>query len=360
MTRRAFALVGSWLGLSLLPLTIIFDGHNSEPLAVAVSDGLGYVGLLMLAWQFILNARTRTLDELFGAKAVHSLHRYGTYLALILLAAHPAILFVLDPARYLPLLDLLIAPWRARAAVASAALLVLLVLLSWKWVRGRFNPKRWRSLHRTAGVTVVALGLLHIVLVGHYTTGWEGAALVTVVLGATLLPMVWVREPVKKPTKKPAALLPRLYFGLGLHRVSQTLIVLLMCGAASLLLAGRVMLAANVRSGASLPRAGHVMTPSTAPPSSMPGTPRAGDGGGRSKSTSEDPALLGPPDTETGQAVSASPARPPTGQSAAPISPVASPAIRAPAAAGSTSTPTPRPGGTPSPLPTATPAPPPP
>lgn len=138
-----------------------------------------FVGLSILALQFALIARFKAVAAPFGIDALLQYHVQITFVALAFVLAHPLPLFAAD-SKYLPLLNLLTAPWRARFAFTSViALLVLAGLSVWRR-RVRLSYEWWQATHGLLAVAVVLFALLHASLVGYYVTGCSGAWSTTV------------------------------------------------------------------------------------------------------------------------------------------------------------------------------------
>lgn len=159
-----------YLALTLAPLLFMYVGPRPEGREFwrELSVALGFVGLAMMALQFALTARFKTLKAPYGSDIVYFFHRQISLVAFVLVLAHPILLFVFDP-RTLGLLNLLEAPWRARAAVTSLVALIALVAISVYRKRWKIDYTRWRIWHGLLATAAVALALVHITLVGHYT-----------------------------------------------------------------------------------------------------------------------------------------------------------------------------------------------
>ena len=81
--------------------------------------------------------------------------------------AHPLILFVADPST-LGLLNLVTAPWRARAAVTSLLLLIILIGFSLWRKPLHLGYTLWRVSHGILGTLILILAMIHVILVGYY------------------------------------------------------------------------------------------------------------------------------------------------------------------------------------------------
>jgi len=159
---------------------------------VNLSVALGFVGLALMGLQFVIAARIVRVTAPFGYDVALQVHRNMTPLIALCVLAHPLILFVWD-SRFLSLLNVFTAPLRAKFAVASVALLLVLIATS-LW-RGRFglSYQLWQVVHVSLATLVVVLGLAHVILIGYYIREpWE-RALWMLYTAAFVWLVVWVR-----------------------------------------------------------------------------------------------------------------------------------------------------------------------
>lgn len=171
-TRRilqAIFWIAVYIVLTLVPLLIILPvprlpGHGFWQL---FSIALGFSGLTMMALQFALTARFKTIKAPYGSDIVYHFHRQISLVAFVLILAHPLILFIVSPETR-ALLNLITAPWRARAAVVSVLLLIVMLGLSLWRKQVHLDYILWRVSHGTLGVIVVILAMIHVILVGLY------------------------------------------------------------------------------------------------------------------------------------------------------------------------------------------------
>lgn len=188
----------AWLSLYVLfclaPLLLAL-GHPASvdrPFLIDFSVALGFVGLSIMALQFVLIARFKVVAAPFGIDALLKFHIQITFVALVFVVAHPILLFIAD-AQYLALLNPLTAPWRARFAVLSiVALLVLIGLSVWR-KRLRLRYEVWKLTHGLIAVAVVLFGLLHASMVGYFVTGTLRHVLFEGYIGILIFLLVWVR-----------------------------------------------------------------------------------------------------------------------------------------------------------------------
>jgi predicted ferric reductase len=166
---QAIFWIAVYIALTLAPLLILLVGPQKPDQGFwqRFSVALGFAGLAMMALQFVLTARFKTLKAPYGSDVVYHFHRQISLVAFALILAHPLILFIDDP-RTLALLNVVTAPWRARAAVASVLLLIVLISLSLWRKRLQVGYTFWRVSHGILGTIVVILAMIHVILVGFY------------------------------------------------------------------------------------------------------------------------------------------------------------------------------------------------
>jgi predicted ferric reductase len=155
--------------LSTAPLFVLLIGPRppGREFWRELSVALGFAGLAMVTLQFVLTARFKVVKSPYGSDIVYYFHRQVSLVAFALVLAHPILLFAFDP-RTLRLLNLLAAPWRARAGVVALASLIALIVSSVWRKRLRIDYTPWRIWHGLLATAAVSLALAHIVLAGHY------------------------------------------------------------------------------------------------------------------------------------------------------------------------------------------------
>jgi predicted ferric reductase len=183
-----------YLFFCLAPLVLALgqDRPPGRPFLVEFSVALGFVGLSILALQFALIARFKAVAAPFGIDVLQQYHVQITFVGLAFALAHPVLLFVAD-SKYLPLLNLATAPWRARFAFISVVALLVLVGLS-VWRRAlHLSYEWWQATHGLLAVIVVLFALLHASLVGYYVTGLLRRVVYDGYIGTLILLLVWIR-----------------------------------------------------------------------------------------------------------------------------------------------------------------------
>lgn len=186
--------IAVYILLATAPLILLKIGETPEGREFwrELSVALGFVGLSMMALQFILTARFKTIKAPYGADVVYHFHRQISLVAVLLILAHPLLLFINAP-ETLQLLNLFSAPWRARMGVSAVILLVVLVAIS-LWRRPlKIEYTAWRIWHGILAVVVVTLAMLHIILARHYLNLPWKQALWTAYAAFWLFLLIYVR-----------------------------------------------------------------------------------------------------------------------------------------------------------------------
>src|ERR1700730_2480186 len=191
----ALALVFLYLFVGLAPLSFMVVGSQAppRPFVVELSVALGFVGLSVMALQFALVARFRSMAAPFGIDVLQRFHKEISFVALLFVLSHPILLVAQNTPRYLPLLLVTTAPWRARFATISLVLLLLLVSLS-IWRRRLRVPYEVSQLsHGLLAVAVVGSALAHIEGVGYYTRGPVRQLLFGLMVASLVSILIWAR-----------------------------------------------------------------------------------------------------------------------------------------------------------------------
>lgn len=132
-----------------------------------LSVSLGFIGLAMMALQFVLTARFQWLKAPYGSDLVYHFHRQISFVAFAFIITHPLLLFIFSP-RTLALLNIFTAPWRARfAVIAVLALLGLIAFSVWR-KKLKIDYYRWRIWHGLLSILAVGMALVHVEMAGYY------------------------------------------------------------------------------------------------------------------------------------------------------------------------------------------------
>jgi predicted ferric reductase len=158
-----------YLLLTFAPLLILFSGPRpaGREFWREFSVALGFIGLAMMALQFVLTARFQWLKAPYGSDLVYHFHRQISLVAFALVLAHPLILFLFSP-DLLALLNVFEAPWRARAGLLALLALIGMITVSIYRKKLKIDYTPWRIWHGALAAIAVSGALVHVVLVNHY------------------------------------------------------------------------------------------------------------------------------------------------------------------------------------------------
>lgn len=188
-----FGKVALWLGLytvmvlGFLGLALVGPMPEPRPFLAELGVALGFVGIGMLALQFVTTGRFRVIAPVFGSDVVLQFHRQAGIVGFALVLAHPALLIVSDP-EYLEFFDPRVNLPRAVALVSVIPALVLLLVTSLWRERVGLNYEWWRATHGVLSLAVVFIGMVHGIQVGAYLGElWQQAIWTAVLAGAMYL-----------------------------------------------------------------------------------------------------------------------------------------------------------------------------
>jgi 3-phenylpropionate/trans-cinnamate dioxygenase ferredoxin reductase subunit len=190
----AFFWIVAYVLIAVLPLFIllIYPPLGGRGFWVEFSVALGFIGLAMMALQFVITARINRIEASYGIDILLQFHRFTSIVAFVFVLVHPVMLFVVQP-ETLQLLNFFEAPLRARLAVlGTLAFIALVVTTIWrKPLRIPYEP--WRLSHTILSVLALVLGLGHALLVGNYLgLFWKSVLWAAIAITALWL-IVYVR-----------------------------------------------------------------------------------------------------------------------------------------------------------------------
>ncbi len=182
---RAAVWIFSFLALASAPMFLGWIGPTPpRGLGVEIGVALGFVGLGLLALQFLLTGRYRRVATSFGLDSMLQFHREMGMVAVLFVLAHPAVLFVTD-LEYLEYLDPRVNLMRALALVGGTGALLLLTATSLWRLAFHLSYERWRLVHGVLASIVIVVGVAHILQVGHYVAEpWKRALFVLIGAGS--------------------------------------------------------------------------------------------------------------------------------------------------------------------------------
>lgn len=186
--------IGVFLTVTLLPLLVLLlhPVPQGRDFWIEFSVALGFIGLAMMAVQFVITARVNRIEASYGLDILLQFHRYTSLAAFFMVLAHPIVLFIVEPEN-LQLLNFPQAPWRARMAVlGTLAFLVMVVTTIWrKPLKIPYEP--WRASHTILAVLAVGLGFGHAIGVSNYLSLFWKAVLWTAIVLVALWLIIYVR-----------------------------------------------------------------------------------------------------------------------------------------------------------------------
>lgn len=166
-----------YVALVISPLAIIWLGPRpadtlrpmQREFLRELSVALGFVGLAMMGLQFAHTARLPFWSNVFDMDSLYAFHHAISLISFGFVLAHPLLLFINNP-HTLILLNVAIAPWRARAAVAAVVLMIALILLSVWRKQLEFEYDHWHLWHELLSIAVAGLALYHMFKIDYYTS----------------------------------------------------------------------------------------------------------------------------------------------------------------------------------------------
>jgi predicted ferric reductase len=174
LIARGIKWYGIYLFLVLLPLVTALVSNPdriSQPLLVEIAVGAGFIGFSLMAMEFALISRIEPANEPFGEDSLQLFHNLMGITALGFVLAHPLMLFIAGypvSCWLNPFSDCAhIATWTAALSV-----LILLVLIgSSVWRKQlRLRYEIWQTLHGIFALAVLVSALVHIFIIGRYTS----------------------------------------------------------------------------------------------------------------------------------------------------------------------------------------------
>ena len=150
-----------------LVLLMIFPRPEGREFLRDFSVALGFLAMALLGLQTIPTSRLKFFTKAFPMDTLYTFHHGLSIFTFIIALAHPILLFINNP-ETLRLLNLVTAPWRARAAVISVLAMLLLVATSvWRELM-KLKYDVWRWIHDGLSFLAIGLALYHMFKVNYY------------------------------------------------------------------------------------------------------------------------------------------------------------------------------------------------
>jgi len=162
---------GFYIFLVLFPLVIgaVFRPAGGRSFLLELGVACGYVGLAIMAFEFALISRVKSVSGAFGQDALEQFHRQMGYVALMFVLAHPILLCLSGYSWNLlnPFWDGNLPMWRW-GVMALYGLLLLVGLAVFR--KGLKIPYEWWQLtHAVISALVVSFALIHMFMIGNYS-----------------------------------------------------------------------------------------------------------------------------------------------------------------------------------------------
>ena len=206
-------LISLYSFLVLVPILILLLGpkFSSRPGLLDLSVSVAFVGLAIMAMQFILSARIKKTHEPFGTDLVYHFHRQMGIAAFLLVFSHPILLFILDT-RYIRLLNIFSASTRVQIGIIAILLLIGVVWMAEYRQKFKIPYWFWKLWHGILASVMIPLALYHIFTGGNYIDlPWKKALWIIYSIMFTLLvfydrviyPMRLIKNPYRIKQVKP-------------------------------------------------------------------------------------------------------------------------------------------------------------
>jgi predicted ferric reductase len=194
VARSVTLWIGIYLVLVLAPLAVLLVGPMPPGTEFLwdFSMALGFAGMAMMGVQFALTARFKRASAPFGIDIIYFFHRYLAIIALCVVLAHFAILWLFYE-EALGELDPRTARLELTLGRAALVLFALAVLTSEFRRPLRLEYGLWRYLHVAFATLGFAAAVGHIVGVGYYTDAPGKRVLWLSVTLFWVLLVIWVR-----------------------------------------------------------------------------------------------------------------------------------------------------------------------
>ena len=180
--------------MTFLPLVLlmIFPRPDGREFLREVSVALGFLAMALLGLQTIPTSRLKFFTKAFPMDTLYTFHHGLSVFAFLIALAHPILLFINNP-ETLRLLNLITAPWRARAAVISVVAFMLLVVTSiWREVM-KLKYDVWRWWHDGLSFLAIGLALYHMFKVNYYMSLTYQRVIWLVLSGIWLAIILYIR-----------------------------------------------------------------------------------------------------------------------------------------------------------------------
>jgi predicted ferric reductase len=170
----------------ILPVTLAtFFGSGSERFAYEFGKNCGLMAFMILIFQFIMAARIKWIERVFGFDILIRYHKHMAIFAGCLLLSHPLLLAA--GGRGWRLITGVNPPWYIWVGKAALLTLLLNIFLSTFQTYFNFKFEKWRFSHDILNPLIIVMAFTHSWIVGH---DLELASLKTLWIVALILAVV--------------------------------------------------------------------------------------------------------------------------------------------------------------------------
>lgn len=181
-----------------LALLMILPRPPGREFLREVSVALGFLAMALLGLQTIPTSRLKFFTTVFPMDTLYKIHHKLSIFTLLITVVHPILLFINNP-KTLHLLNIITAPWRAKAAVTSIIALLFLVATS-VWRQGmKIKYDIWRWIHDALSFIAIGLAIFHMFKVNYYMSLTYQKVIWLTLTGFWLLIILYIR--VVRPIK---------------------------------------------------------------------------------------------------------------------------------------------------------------
>ncbi len=156
-----------YLLLIILPVFLAYgknyDDFTGDAL-MATGNTIGLIAFSILVMQFVLAARFKFLDRIYGLDNVMVFHKWMGIIAFLLILLHPILLSLSYGSWFLFAFD---TSWQVNLGKATFVLLLILIFMALFYRMLRLDYNIWKWLHKLA-VAVLIMGFLHSFLIGEH------------------------------------------------------------------------------------------------------------------------------------------------------------------------------------------------
>lgn len=191
---RALLWLSIYFLLSLVPLALAITGDIPAYRSFWIELGVafGFLGLAMFALQFIFSGRFTSIAPTFGMDNILQFHKYMGMVAFLFVLAHPVTLISTN-SDFLSYFDPRVNFLRAIAlSFASVGLLLIMATSIWRITFG-LSYEKWRLVHGFLALSLVFIGVVHSIQVGHYLDSLWKKIILALVMGGSMYLVIHTR-----------------------------------------------------------------------------------------------------------------------------------------------------------------------